>query len=90
MIGSMSHQTKASYLSTPTTSRQFDLIPTIPDSLLNYYAAAMRLRNENPEIARGESEKHVSAKGAGIQDAESSTRVRERTPMCFGPGAFLS
>lgn len=27
-----------------------------PDSLLNYYAAAMRLRNENPEIARGESE----------------------------------
>ena len=27
-----------------------------PDSLLNYYAAAMRLRNENPEIARGTSE----------------------------------
>ena len=27
-----------------------------PDSLLSYYAAAMRLRNENPEIARGESE----------------------------------
>ena len=34
-----------------------------PDSLLNYYAAAMRLRNENPEIARGTSEVIDSGEG---------------------------
>ncbi|HIS96877.1 MAG TPA: hypothetical protein IAD42_02760 [Candidatus Scatomorpha pullistercoris] len=34
-----------------------------PDSLLSYYAAAMRLRNENPEIARGTSEVIDSGEG---------------------------
>lgn len=43
--------TEANYPQPSVTEQLAD-----PDSLLNYYAAAMRLRNENPEIARGTSE----------------------------------